>query len=62
MEPQDAAKDVVSRIARRYPGFVGAVFAINKKGVYAGACRGWTFQYSVRNSRMKDVEVVTVSP
>jgi N4-(beta-N-acetylglucosaminyl)-L-asparaginase len=54
--------DAISRISRKYPDFVGAVFAINKKGVHAGACHGWTFQYSVRNSSMPDVEVFTVAP
>jgi N4-(beta-N-acetylglucosaminyl)-L-asparaginase len=62
MDPQDAAKDAISRIARKYPDFIGAVFAVNKEGVHAGACHGWTFQYSVRNSSMQDVEVITVYP
>ncbi|KAJ9678803.1 hypothetical protein PVL29_020869 [Vitis rotundifolia] len=42
--------------------FVGAVFAINKNGLHAGACHGWTFQYSVRSPEMEDVEVFTVFP
>ncbi|CAN6268785.1 unnamed protein product [Urochloa humidicola] len=62
MEPRDAAMDAISRIARKFPDFVGAVFAVNKKGEHAGACHGWTFQYSVRNSSMHDVEVITVYP
>jgi N4-(beta-N-acetylglucosaminyl)-L-asparaginase len=62
MDPRDAAKDAISRIARKYPDFIGAVFAVNKEGVHAGACHGWTFQYSVRNSSMQDVEVITVYP
>lgn len=62
MEPRDAAMDAISRIARKYPDFIGAVFAMNKKGVHAGACHGWTFQYSVRNFSMQDVEVITVTP
>jgi N4-(beta-N-acetylglucosaminyl)-L-asparaginase len=62
MEPRDAARDAISRIARKYPDFVGAVFAVNRKGVHAGACHGWTFQYSVMNSSMHDVEVITVYP
>lgn len=62
MEPKLAAKDAISRIARKFPGFVGAVFAINKKGVHAGACHGWTFQYSVRSPEMDDVKVYTVLP
>ncbi|GFY84396.1 N-terminal nucleophile aminohydrolases (Ntn hydrolases) superfamily protein [Actinidia rufa] len=36
MEPELAAKDAISRIARKYPNFVGAVFAINKQGLHAG--------------------------
>lgn len=62
MEPILAAKDAISRIARKFPDFVGAVVAINKNGVHAGACYGWTFQYSVRSPGMEDVEVFTVQP
>ncbi|XP_065871670.1 probable isoaspartyl peptidase/L-asparaginase 3 isoform X2 [Euphorbia lathyris] len=62
MEPKEAAKDAIKRIARKYPDFVGAVFAVNKKGVHGGACHGWTFQYSVKSPQMKDVQVFTVSP
>ncbi|CAN1798801.1 Probable isoaspartyl peptidase/L-asparaginase 3, partial [Linum perenne] len=62
MEPKLAAEDAISRIARKFPDFIGAVFAVNKNGVHAGACHGWTFQYSVRNSQMNDVQVFTVLP
>ncbi|XP_012090484.1 probable isoaspartyl peptidase/L-asparaginase 3 isoform X2 [Jatropha curcas] len=62
MEPRVAAEDAISRIARKFPDFVGAVFAVNKSGVHAGACHGWTFQYSVRSPEMDDVEVFTVFP
>lgn len=62
MQPELAAKDAISRIAKKYPDFIGAVFAVNKDGVHAGACHGWTFQYSVRSSEMDDVEVFTVHP
>ncbi|XP_021687013.2 probable isoaspartyl peptidase/L-asparaginase 3 isoform X2 [Hevea brasiliensis] len=62
VEPRIAAKDAISRIARKFPDFVGAVFAVNKSGVHAGACHGWTFQYSVRSPEMDDVEVFTVFP
>ncbi|GLT40235.1 hypothetical protein SLA2020_143850 [Shorea laevis] len=62
MEPKLAAKDAIARIARKFPDFVGAVFAINKDGVHAGACHGWTFQYSVRSPEMDDVKVFTVHP
>lgn len=62
MEPKLAAKDAISRIARKFPDFVGAVFAIDRNGVHAGACYGWTFQYSVRSPDMDDVKVFTVHP
>lgn len=62
MDPKQAARDAISRIARKYPNFVGAVFALNNKGVHAGACHGWTFQYSVRAEGMNDVQVFTVRP
>uniref|UniRef100_M1BMJ7 N(4)-(Beta-n-acetylglucosaminyl)-l-asparaginase n=3 Tax=Solanum TaxID=4107 RepID=M1BMJ7_SOLTU len=62
MEPKLAAKDAISRIARKYPNFIGALFAVNRNGTHAGACHGWTFQYSVRNPGMNDVKVFTVHP
>ncbi|KAF5199814.1 N(4)-(Beta-N-acetylglucosaminyl)-L-asparaginase [Thalictrum thalictroides] len=62
MEPKLAAKDAIMRIARKYPDFVGAIFAVDKNGVHAGACHGWTFQYSVRSPVMEDVQVFTVLP
>ena len=57
MEPKLAAKDAITRIARKFPDFLGAIVALNKKGEHAGACHGWTFKYS-----MKDVEVFTELP
>ena len=62
MEPKLAAEDAISRIARKYPDFIGAVFAVDKKGTHTGACHGWTFQYSVRSPETDDVEVFTVLP
>ncbi|KAG0460732.1 hypothetical protein HPP92_021029 [Vanilla planifolia] len=62
MEPKHAAAEAISRIARKYPGFVGAVFALDKNGLHAGAAHGWTFQYSVRTPNMKDVQIFTVMP
>lgn len=49
MERKLAAKDAIARIARKYPDFLGAIVALNKKGEHAGACHGWTFKYSVRS-------------
>ncbi|XP_042055724.1 probable isoaspartyl peptidase/L-asparaginase 3 [Salvia splendens] len=62
MEPKLAAEDAIARIARKYPDFVGGVFAVDNNGIHAGACHGWTFQYSVRSPDMADVVVYTVNP
>ncbi|EFH38796.1 predicted protein, partial [Arabidopsis lyrata subsp. lyrata] len=62
MKPEEAAKDAISRIARKFPDFVGAVVAVDKNGSHSGACHGWTFQYSVQNPDMDDVQVFTVLP
>ncbi|XVF54926.1 hypothetical protein PTKIN_Ptkin05aG0220000 [Pterospermum kingtungense] len=62
LEPKLAAKDAIKRIARKFPDFMGAVVAIDRNGVHAGACHGWTFQYSVRSADMDDVKVFTVLP
>ncbi|CAA0830724.1 Probable isoaspartyl peptidase/L-asparaginase 3 [Striga hermonthica] len=62
MEPKLAAQDAIARIARKYPNFVGAVFAVDTNGSHAGACHGWTFQYSVRGPHTDDVMVYTVNP
>lgn len=62
MEPKLAAKDAITRITRKFPDFVGAIFAVDKNGVHAGACHGWIFQYSVRNPTMEDVQIYTVHP
>ncbi|CAN6477985.1 unnamed protein product [Victoria cruziana] len=62
MEPKRAAEDAILRIARKYPDFIGAVFAVSRDGAHAGACYGWTFQYSVRSPHMQNVEVFTVPP
>lgn len=60
--PKDAARDAIARIKRKFPLFVGAVFAVDRNGIHAGACNGWTFQYTVRGYGMPDVEIYTVNP
>lgn len=60
--PKRAARDAIERIKRKYPRFVGAVFAVNRHGKHAGACYGWTFQYAVRGNDTGDVEIHTVNP
>ncbi|EPS60153.1 hypothetical protein M569_14648 [Genlisea aurea] len=62
MEPKTAAEDVIRRIRRKYPDFVGAVFAVDRSGVHAGASHRWDFQYAVMSPEMDDVQVFTVRP
>lgn len=62
MKPQDAVEDAIKRMARRVPGYVGAVFAVDKEGSHGGACHGWDFQYAFRDGRSEAVEVVEVKP
>lgn len=60
--PQKAADDAIRRIVKYYPNYVGALFAIGKAGNHAGACHGWTFQYSIRNSSLPAPHIFTVHP
>jgi N4-(beta-N-acetylglucosaminyl)-L-asparaginase len=46
------------RIARRVPGFVGAVVAVSKDGRHGGAAVGWRFEYSMASG---DGAVATVA-
>lgn len=48
MEPKLVTADAVSLTSRQFPNFIGAVLTLNEEGVHAGACYGWTLQYSAR--------------
>lgn len=58
--PKQAAEDAVLRIVKHYPKYIGAVFAVDKNGNHAGACHGWTFQYTFQNSKVESPQTVTV--
>lgn len=62
MKPKAAAEDAVRRIAKRVPGYVGAVIALDRDGNHAAACHGWTFRYAYRDADSDGVQVVTVDP
>eukprot|EP00898_Chlorokybus_atmophyticus_P008503 jgi/Chlat1/8654/Chrsp87S00663 len=47
LSPLLASQDALRRIRRRFPLFVGAVFALHRSGEHAGAAVGWTFGYTV---------------
>lgn len=47
LSPQEAAEEAMGRMARRRPGYVGAVVAASTDGRHGAAACGWTFAYSV---------------
>lgn len=57
MKPQAAAEEAVLRIARRVPGYVGAVFAVDKHGNHGAACFGWQFTYAYQDAISDGVQV-----
>lgn len=60
--PKQAAEGAVQRIARHYPQYVGAVFAVDRAGNHAGASHGWIFQYAYQSPNVKEPQIVTVQP
>lgn len=62
MSPKLAAEDAIQRIAKHYPQYVGALFAVDKAGNHAGASHGWIFQYAVQTNGVKEPKIITVQP
>lgn len=58
--PEQAGREVVARMARAQPGYVGAVVVVDALGRHAGASFGWAFRYSVRGGREEKTRVVDV--
>lgn len=50
VSPQVACQNMIARIARYYPKFVGGMIAINLAGQVGAAAYGWTMNYTVTNS------------
>lgn len=51
--PAEAAEQVVARVARKFPDFVGAVVTLNRDGEWGAACYGIeTFPFVVANQRL----------
>ncbi|KRZ32154.1 putative N(4)-(beta-N-acetylglucosaminyl)-L-asparaginase [Trichinella pseudospiralis] len=51
MTPTEAAMDAISRVAKKYPTFKGALIAANRYGHVGAACHGFdTFAYSLRDA------------
>lgn len=49
--PEDAAKDAIRRIIKRYPSVQGAIIVANKTGHFAAACTGFdSFPFTVSTS------------
>jgi N4-(beta-N-acetylglucosaminyl)-L-asparaginase len=60
--PKKAAELAIRRIIEFYPSYVGALVAVNAAGEHGAAGYGWTFEYAVRDTSMKDVTVYRVEP
>ncbi|XP_072039774.1 N(4)-(Beta-N-acetylglucosaminyl)-L-asparaginase-like [Amphiura filiformis] len=62
MSPTKACEDALARIVKKYPAFGGALVAANNKGLYGGACHGFSsFHYSLQMPSLKSVKVVEVN-
>lgn len=59
---KEAVEEAVTRIAKRVPGYVGALVAVDKQGNIGAACFGWNFTYAYRNPESRGVQVVEVAP
>lgn len=62
MTPQEAAKDAVARMVRKYPQASTGIVVVNNKGEHGGAGSNWNFTYSFRCGSMNETQVVTVLP
>jgi hypothetical protein len=75
MDPQAAAEEALRRILAKYPGYVGALFALSKDGSHGAAAHGWEatglttlngtvypFMYAYRDARSGKAQVVPVPP
>ncbi|GLD92608.1 hypothetical protein PINS_up001187 [Pythium insidiosum] len=62
LHPRVACERALSRIARFYPEFKGAMVCLNRLGEYGGAAHGWKFSFSVQTSEMSGPAVVDVEP
>ena len=51
--PSEAAQQVIARVARKFPDFVGAVVTLDKDGEWGAACHGIeTFPFVVANPQL----------
>lgn len=63
LSPKQAAEDAVLHIARRVPGYTGALFALSRDGRWAGAAAGFgRFAVALRHGGSSSVQVVEVAP
>uniref|UniRef100_A0A182W952 N(4)-(beta-N-acetylglucosaminyl)-L-asparaginase n=1 Tax=Anopheles minimus TaxID=112268 RepID=A0A182W952_9DIPT len=63
LDPVEAGKQAIGRIAKYYPSFAGGIVVVTKDGRYGAACHGMEeFPYSVADGTVSDgdVRVLTV--
>ncbi|KAL2761153.1 hypothetical protein ACRALDRAFT_1078410 [Sodiomyces alcalophilus JCM 7366] len=62
MKPDEAARDAVWRMVRKYPAVASGIVVVDRDGDHGAAASGWTgtFTYSLRGGRMNATKVVDV--
>uniref|UniRef100_A0A0R3S1F4 N(4)-(beta-N-acetylglucosaminyl)-L-asparaginase n=1 Tax=Elaeophora elaphi TaxID=1147741 RepID=A0A0R3S1F4_9BILA len=59
--PTEAAEITIHAISRKYPNFMGAIVAVNKKGQVGAACHGMDFfNFCVKNQNFTKVKILSV--
>ncbi|KAK6105365.1 Asparaginase family protein [Brugia pahangi] len=59
--PAEAAEITIRAISRKYPNFMGAIVAVDKKGNFGAACHGMKFfKFCMQNQYLKKVKVIPV--
>ena len=59
MNPTEAAKDALGRIAAKFPNFKGGIVVVDRvKQLFGAAGHGWDFPFSVWYKGMDKVEVI----
>lgn len=62
MTPENAARDALQRILKKYPKFNGALVGVHKSGEVGAACTGFdNFAFCVRTGNMAETQIHHVS-
>ncbi|EFO22560.1 hypothetical protein LOAG_05927 [Loa loa] len=60
--PAKAAEITIRTISRKYPNFMGAIVAVDKKGHFGAACHGMNFfKFCMQNQYFTKVRIISVT-